>query len=67
MNREFDNKLKMSYDTFIKEKENEEKSKKMKLIRYKEELDKQINEKSERLKKPLMDETERLINKTNLS
>ena len=63
LNKEFDIKLKNSYSNFIKCQEEKESIKKNKVIIYKQELDKQLEEKHARQIKPLMNENERLMNR----
>ncbi len=66
MNNEFDTKLKKSLNNFMKGQEEIEKIKKIKISKYKNELDKQLYEKKTILSRPLMDETERQLNKVYL-
>ena len=63
MNKDFQNKLKVSYDEFVKENEEKQLKKKTVINNYRLELDRQVREKSENLRRPLMDETEKLINR----
>ncbi len=67
LNKDFARSIEKSYQEYMKEQENLEKSKKEKIDLYKRELDKQREDKRIRLLKPLMDENERLFNKDILS
>ena len=64
MKKDFQNKLKMSYDEFLRENEEKEIKKKSIINNYRLELDRQVREKTEKLRKPLMDETEKQINRS---
>jgi hypothetical protein len=63
MNREIAKSLEKSYSDYIKDQENKEKQKKEKISLYRLELDKQLEEKRNRLLEPLMNENERLLNR----
>ncbi len=63
MNREIAKSLERSYSDYIKDQENNEKQKKEKISLYRLELDKQLEEKRNRLLEPLMNENERLLNR----
>jgi hypothetical protein len=62
----FDQKVKSSYNDYLNEKNEKEQLKKMKIMKYKEELDQQLREK-ERNRRPIMDDTEKKLNKDILA
>jgi hypothetical protein len=61
LNKEFDNKLKKSYYNFLKGQEETEKIKKNKIMLYKLELDKQLDDKYLRMSQPFMKDNIKII------
>lgn len=61
LNKEFDNKLKKSYYNFLKGQEESEKIKKNKIMLYKLELDKQLDDKYLRMSQPFMKDNIKII------
>jgi protein associated with RNAse G/E len=62
MNKEFDTKLKNSYSEYLKGQEVNEFTKKSKIMKYKLELDRQLDDKYSRLNNPVINENERVFN-----
>jgi hypothetical protein len=63
LNRDLAISLERSYNDYVKDQEFREKQKKEKVYLYKLALDKQLEEKRNRLLQPLMNENERLLNR----
>ncbi len=65
--KEFDSKLKKNFNDYKKDLDEIESIKKKKVLKYKIDLDKQLDEKKATLNRPLMDDTERQLNKAFFS
>jgi hypothetical protein len=61
LNKEFDNKLKKSYYNFLKGQEESEKIKKSKIMTYKMELDRQLDDKYSRMNQPIVKDKIKII------